>query len=272
LLHRLRLAHRWVVAQFGVTLGLILLGLAWAHIPDRQLWQVALSLLIILLLVISALELQAGTMRALADDDGKRVKLVWGALTLLVWIAISCAFWVALDWCDVRIPQWAGYLYAQAPTGSKSSLFSFVNIYVGLQCAEWLLRCVVLPAKMIPYGMASAQWGWRLPVRSILRLLWNRYWWLGVLLAVMVGVALPAWFLVGSDSQPIWYGVLKLAAAYLLGVSSWVLLLGWAATLFSCEEPPRNELTLTVPVVEEPEGLQPAGVEIPLPGEAPPSE
>ena len=273
LFHRLRLARGWVVAQFAVTLGLILLGLAWTHLPDENLWQVALILLIVVLLGISALELQAGTMRGLADGDGKRVKLVWGALTLPVWIAVACAFWAVLDWCDVQIPQWAGYLNAQAPAGVRVSVFSFVHIYVGLQCVEWVLRWVVLPAKVIPYGMASAQWGWRLPVRRILRLLWNWRWWLGVVLAIMVGVALPACFLAGSESEPIWYVVLKLAAAYLLGVGSWVLLLAWAATLFGREEPPKEEALVAVPVLAgQPEGSRSAAVEIPPPDEVPPPE
>ncbi|MGA3262823.1 MAG: hypothetical protein ABSC47_02125, partial [Terracidiphilus sp.] len=89
LFHRLRLGWRWIAAQFGGTLLLLLLGMAWTRLPDKHGWQVALSLLIPVLLVISVLELQAGTMRRLADDDGKRVKLVWGAATLLVWIAMA---------------------------------------------------------------------------------------------------------------------------------------------------------------------------------------
>ena len=47
-------------------------------------------------------------MRALADDDGRRVKLVWGAMTLLVWVAIFWACWAVLDWCDDQIPAVGG--------------------------------------------------------------------------------------------------------------------------------------------------------------------
>jgi hypothetical protein len=67
--------------------------------------------------------------------------------------------------------------------------------------------------------------------------------------------------------------VLKLAAAYLLGVGSWVLLLGWAATLFGREEPPREEALVAVPVLAgQPEGSRSAAVEIPPPDEVPPPE
>ncbi len=83
LFRRLRVSMRWVGAQYVLTMVLILLGLAWTRLPDRRVWQVALTLLVPLLLAISILELEAGTIRALANDDGKRVKLVFGAMTLL---------------------------------------------------------------------------------------------------------------------------------------------------------------------------------------------
>src|SRR5580692_9967025 len=109
LLSRLWTARRWVAGQFYGTFLLILAALAWTRLPDRHGWQVILSLLL-----ISALELQAGTMRRLADDDGKRVKLVWGAMTLVVWIAVVWGSWWILDWCDNQFPLWAGYLNSKA--------------------------------------------------------------------------------------------------------------------------------------------------------------
>ena len=107
LFHRLRLNWKWVVAQFLLTLLLFLVALAWTRLPDKHIWQVALSLLIPVLLAIGALELQAGTVRAFADDDGNRVKLIWGAVSLLVWIAVGAALWALLDWCDDQIWDWA---------------------------------------------------------------------------------------------------------------------------------------------------------------------
>ena len=98
LFRRIRLSSVWVALQFGLTLLLILLVLAWTRLPDKHVWQVLLTLLVPVLLGISFLELEAGTMRALADDDGRRVKLVLGACTLLVWVALFWACWAALDW------------------------------------------------------------------------------------------------------------------------------------------------------------------------------
>jgi hypothetical protein len=250
-------ARVWVALQFGLTLLLILLGLAWTRLPDRHFWQVALLLLAPFVLTISALELQAGTVCAFAEDDGRRVKLVWGAITLLVWIAIGWAAWVLLDWCDDQIPLWAGYLNSKASAQAKATLFTYQHIVRWLTMLEWFLRWIVVPAKLIPFAAASAQWGLRLPWRRIVRLLWNWRWWLGVVLAALAGVWLPGEFFKGTPSGTVSAQVgiegLKLAAAYLLAVGSWVMLLGWWAVLFSRpEKPPAEEALVAVPVLAGP--------------------
>ncbi len=265
---RLRRARWWVVAQIGGTLVLIAVGLGWTRLPDKYFVQVALSLLIPLLLAISALELEASTIRSLADDDGKRVKLVWGAIILLGWIAIGAAFWVFLDWCDDQIPDWASYLNSRASAHARAVVFTYAHIVRWLTAAEWILRWIVLPAKLIPYGAASAQWGWRLPIRRILRMLFSWRWWLAVVLAAIVGVEIPANFFAakpnGTVSEQVWAVVLKLAVTYLLAVSSWVVLLAWVATLFGRQHPPAEEASVAVPVLAgPPQSKQGATAEIP---------
>ena len=274
LFRRLRLGWRWVAAQFVLTALLLLVGLAWTRLPDKHWWQVALSLLVPILLAISALELQAGTVRSFADDDGKRVKLVWGAVTLLVWIALGAVCWAVLDWCDDQIPLWAGYLNSRASAGARATVFTYDHIQHWLTSLEWVLRWVVVPAKIIPYAAASAQWSWRLPWRRILRLLWNWRWWTGVVLAALVGVVLPGNFFVGephgSVTAQVWAVGMKLTVAYLLAVCSWVLLLGWWATLSGRQQPPAEEALVAVPVLAGPEEKsRGAALEIPPADEAP---
>ena len=273
--HRLRRNWKWVVAQFFLTLLLILIALAWTRLPDRHIWQVALSLLIPVLLAIGALELQAGTVRAFADDDGRRVKLIWGAVSLLVWIAVGAAVWALLDWCDDQIPLWAGYLNSKAGAPSRSTTFTFEHIQRWLTDAEWIIRWIVVPAKLIPFAAASAQWGWRVPWRRVIRFLWNWRWWLGVVLASLAGVWLPASFFskmpAGSVSAQVWAVSLKLLGAYILAVGSWVLLLAWWATLFKLPaQPPTEEALVAVPVLTGPpdRGLK-TKAENPPPDETP---
>ena len=267
---RLRQSRRWVLAQFVLTALLILAGIAWTRLPEKHVWQVALSLLLPLLVAISALELQAGTMRSLADDDGKRVKLVWGAMTLLVWIAVAWVAWALLDWCDDQIPQWAGYLNSQASAHARARLFTYEHIVLWMTILEWVLRWVVVPAKVIPYAAASAQWGLRLPWRRVLHLLWNWRWWLTVVLAALVSVWLPGRFFTGMPSgtvsAQIWHVTMKLAGAYLLVVGIWVLVLGWLAVLFGRQQPPAEEVLAAVPVLAgPPEDSKQASVKLDLP-------
>ena len=56
---------------------------------------------------------------ALTDDDGKRVQLVLGALTLLVWVAVVWVCWAILDWCDDQIPR-VGRLSELAGLGARA--------------------------------------------------------------------------------------------------------------------------------------------------------
>jgi len=268
-------ARGWVAGQFGGMLLLILATLGWTRLPDKHVWEVALSLLIPILLAICVLELQAGTVRRFADDDGKRVKLVWGAVTLLVWIAIGAAVWALLDWCDDRIWLWAAYLNSKASAHGRVTVFTVEHFQRWFTVAEWVLRWMVVPGKLIPLGAASAQWGWRLPARRLLRLLWNWRWWAAVVVAALVGAWLPGLFFrsapAGTVSAQVWMVVLKLAATYLLAIGSWVLILAWVATLFGRQQkkPPAEEVLVREPVpVGPPERSLKARAEIP-PAEAP---
>ena len=254
-----RLAHtpRWIAAQYLLTLVLILAVLAWTRLPDKHLWQVALTLLVPIVLAISALELEAGTLRALADNDGHRVKLVWGAITLLIWIAIAAAAWFLLDWCDDQISIWAGYMNSKASPHARATYFSYEHLARGLTIIEWILRWIVLPAKLVPFAAAAAQWGLRLPWRRLIRFLFNWRWWLGVALASLLGVWLPSHFFTappkGTVSAQEWAVTLKLIGAYLLAVTSWTVLLAWWATLFTLPAAdPREEALIAVPVLAGP--------------------
>ena len=274
LFHRLHLGWVWVALQFVLTPILILAGLAWTRLPDKHIWQVALSLFVPLILIICALELQAGTVRKFANDDGKRVKLVWGAVTLLVWIAVGAAVWALLDWFDDQIPLLAGYLNSKSSAHARATTFTYEHIQRWLTGFEWVIRWIIVPAKLIPYAAASTQWGWHLPWRRVLRFLFNWHWWLGVVIAALLGVWLPSHFFnampKGSVAAQEWAVIWKLTATYLLAVGSWVLLLGWWATLFSKHPStlPTEEVLAPVPVLSgPPNGNLRARAEVPPPDE-----
>jgi hypothetical protein len=168
LFRRLRMSLPWVAAQFWATLLLVLAGVAWTRLPDQYAWQVGLTLLLPLVLLALALLLEAGTMRKLLNMEQGRAPLAMGALTLVAWTAIVWLAWWLLDWCDDQIPVWTGYLNSRASAHLRATLFSYEHIQSWLTILVWIFRWIVVPGKVIPYAMASAQWGWRLPLQLAL--------------------------------------------------------------------------------------------------------
>ena len=75
LLRRLRLSLSWVAAQYVLTLGLVLIGLAWTRLPDKHVWQVALTLLVPLHGDEPLLE---ENLRAFAEQNYPELQLVRG--------------------------------------------------------------------------------------------------------------------------------------------------------------------------------------------------
>jgi hypothetical protein len=238
---RLRLSVGWAAAQFWALALLLLAGLAWTRLPDKYAWQVFLSLLIPLLLIAALLVLEAGFLRRLLGPQEGRARFVTGALMLLAWAAVVWVAWAVLDWCNDQIPLWAGYLNSRASAHARAKLFTYEHIQTWLTLLVWIWRWIVLPAKVIPHALASAQWGWRLPWRRLIRFMLNWRWWPAVIVAALAGVALPSHFFVaephGTVSHQVWAMVLKLIGTFLLAVVSWVLLLAWAAVLLSRQPP-----------------------------------
>jgi hypothetical protein len=240
LLRRLRASLGWVAAQFWATLLIVLAGVGWTRVPERHVWQVGLTLLLPLLMLAALLALEAGTMRSLFHREERRVRFVWGALTLLVWIAVVWIAWFILNWCDDQIPQWASYLNSRASAHARARFFTYEHITTWLSVLEWIFRWIVVPAKVIPHALASAEWGWRLPWRKLLRMMLNWRWWIGAVIAALLGVLVPSYFFNGEPhgtvTHQVWAVSLKVAGAYLLAIVSWVLLLAWAAVLLARDE------------------------------------
>jgi hypothetical protein len=72
----------------------------------------------------------------------------------------------------------------------------------------------------------------------------------------LIGVLLPAQFFTatpkGTVAAQVWAVGFKLAAAYILALSSWVMLLAWYAALFKLPHPPAEEILGPVPVLTGP--------------------
>ena len=263
LLRRLRTNLSWIAAQFWATLLLVLAGVVWTRVPERHAWQVGLTFLLPLMMLAALLVLEAGTMRGFLQSDERRVRFAWGALTLLFWIAVACIAWRILDWCDDQTYLWAGYLNSRASAHARARVFTYQHIVTWISVLVWICRWIAVPAKVIPHAMTSAQWGWRLPWRRSLGMLLNWRWWLGAVIAALVGVWLPSHFFSGAPHGSVahqeWAVSLKLAGAYLLAMASWVLLLAWAAVVLARDahstkapgdDAPQKEVSAKLPLPE----------------------
>lgn len=265
MLQRLGRAWVWIVAQFVGMVILIALGLAWTRLPDKTGLEVALTLVTPLLLLAAALWLQAGTMRSLLATEEGRVRVVSGALTLLVWLALGWVAWWLLDLCDDQISDWASYLNSKVSANGRATVFTYAHLVHWFTIAEWVLRWIVVPGKLIPYAVASAQWGNRLPWRKLIRMMFSWRWWPAVVVASLVGVLWPGTFFDalphGTVSHQVSAVALKLTVAYALAIACWIVLLAWAATLLS-------SVRGSIPPAEDDSGGEP----VPVPALVGPSD
>lgn len=202
----------WIAAQFGW----IVLWVLAEHLPGNLAWLAGLLPAVLLICVPVLLAL---TVRSLMNGETKRLWLVWGTLALLACIVLALGGWFSLDLCfSGRFPH-----------------------RIWLNLLGWALGWLVLPAIFIPLTAASAQWGWRLPWRRVLHVAMEWRWWLGVLSAAIVGVAMPELILnitpAGEQLESGWNLWMKLSAVSLLEMGSWVALLGWVAVMFGRQKP-----------------------------------
>lgn len=238
---RLGNAWPWIIAQFAGILAFILIGLAWTRVPDKSAWDVFLTLALPIVLLIALLLIETATMRRLIDSEAGRTRLVWAMLFLAFWVALGLIAWLLLDWCDDRIPDWASYLNSRFSAHSRATVFTYDHLQRWLTLAVWVLRGIIVPGKLILCATATSQWGWRLSLRKVLRVMFIWRWWLAVIMCSLIAVAWPSTFFSGipngTVSHQVWAVALKLAATYILAIAAWLTLLAWAAALFSSDNP-----------------------------------
>ena len=248
---RFRRGWMWVLGEYLGVAALIAAGLLWTRIPEKNGGQVALTLSVPVLILAAFLWLQAGFMHSFLppatgtvenrdhdEPESRLTPIVWGAATLLLWIAIGWLFWLFLDKLDDRIWQWASYLNSKFDPHQRTHWASFAHLVTGLTWLEWGLRWAIVPGLLIPASVCSAAWGIaRMPWGRIVRVWMSWKWWPVVLLWSLVGEAWPqTWFDSlphGSVRAQVWRVGLKVAGAYLLGVTAWVKVLGWGAMRIS---------------------------------------
>jgi hypothetical protein len=261
----------WIIVQFAGILVFIVIGLAWTRVSDKSAWDVFLTLALPIVLFIALLLIETATIRRLMDDKTGRTRLVWATLFFAFWLALGLVAWLLLDWCEDRIPGWASYLNSRFSAQNRATVLTYDHLQRWLTLAEWVFRWIIVPGKLILCAVATSQWGWHMPFRKVLRVMFNWRWWLAVIICSLIAVALPSTFFAGipngTVSHQVWAVALKLAATYMLVIAALLTLLAWAAALFSSDNP-ASESGELVPVpapVSPPDNNKRGAVRLPLP-------
>jgi hypothetical protein len=240
-------ARLWALLQFAGIALLIAVGLLWTRIPEKNWFEVLLTLLVPLLVAAGFVALQAGFLRSLlrsgaaAPETPLETSLAFGALTLLLWIAAGWILNIFIDSFGTRTDDWASYLNSRFNPDYRARVFTYEHISAWLDHVTWFLRQVVVPGLLIPLGCTALFGLRRAPWRRVARVWTNWRWWPVVLILALLGEILPQHFFAGdpegSVQAQIWKVILKLLAAYLVSVLCWVLALAWSAALLIGVDP-----------------------------------
>jgi len=204
LLRRLRESRGWIAAFAALAVISDLADWWLADLLHHARSRAFVAAPIEFVLQAAWLVLLVGMMRAMIGHDEKRVQFLWGMIASALWMLPAVAIGLLL------------------------------NLYPGF---AWLraLCLLLITIVLVPFVAAATQWGWQLPWKRILGLIWNWRWWLVVLLAAVVGAALPDLILLGRPDaavpSPGDFVALRKCAADLLTFVGEVGLLGCFAAL-----------------------------------------
>lgn len=202
----LRASKKWMFGWTCLITASISFDLAVDALPEKLQssgWLIASGGI---LLSVVALVLQIGMIRAMTRKEAAPVRLIWAVLSLLLWLAIAIGSWLLLS-------------------GWKHE---FLGGFLG-----WF----VVPGLLMPWFVASARWGLKLQFRRVMRVMFNWRWWLGLVIAMLVGIVLPGAiktaFSAGRSTSNAWVNTMWSDLPDLITLATWVVLVGWVVTLLA---------------------------------------
>lgn len=226
----------WLLNLLGGAL-LIAAGYFWLQIPDARGWQVAGSILLLVLLAFIAAWLRAGAM-AYFRIGGYRVHgTVWQAYRRgfrhVVAVIIAVAIFAGAAW-------WLWSLRAYTPQAGvwiRQKLNAGPTPASVTRDLDWLVAFVVfvgMPAIWLPVTITLAAFGAKFDrILRGLHLLRRPRYWLSLIILVCLGAYIPyrlVWWVPNFETirSQAWSAGLRFVVAYLIVVSAWVVLL-WIA-------------------------------------------
>ena len=230
----------WLI-QFFANPVLFALFAAWLLIPVARTWQIILNAVLAAGIVVAALVLHAGTLNYFCDrsgDEGAALKLAFGrALRHLAAVAV----WAGAFYLIWELVGKLDEYHDAVPTFIRSMFPAFLRQLISLGVITalfdgfvFVLRWIVAPGLLLPLALRAADvgfrgWGraglatWKAVIASL------QYWGV-VTLAAVLGVFASGRIMdwTPRSADPTFAGetislILRLLAAYLLALFSWML-------------------------------------------------
>ncbi len=206
----------------------------WLRIPDAHVWQVALSAVLALLIVVGIVWLRAGTLAWFRVDEFRRRPGIGAAywrglrhvIPLAIWAALgACVMWIIVS-AGNYVPQFSVWIRQKANAGPSPR-----NVMHGSDWVLFVVLWVVLPAVWLPVATTIAATGFsgRHIARSF-RVLRQPLYWVSLCVLMGLGVWVPyklvTWVpALSSLRAEAWSAGLRFAGAYLILITAFILLI-----------------------------------------------
>lgn len=223
----LRAPQIWGLQLLGNAVLLALAAL-WLLVPEARAWQLVATIVLGLVVIVSALWLHGGTLayfQASDARDGFRRALRHLA-AVAVWVAILLfVLWIVNEWSATRY-QYAGYLRSRLSRGARGTV-SVGGADATITFGFALLMWYIVPVVLLPFLAQAAQHGFRLTgMRTALRSLGRLSYWVTMaplaIIAAFLPQALAGWVRQSTLTLEAISMVLRLGAAYLIAVAVWL--------------------------------------------------
>jgi hypothetical protein len=182
------LSARFFLKQLGLAVLVLLLSVAWLRFPDANVFEVAASFLVGLIILAIAGCGEASIMLHLTAVPASRRRIIRGALLVLAGIALSLVwYWIIDRWHGSDFTT-ASYLNSKLPR-SLRYVFTYSRIIMILGWMWSALQWIGI-GKIIACAMAAI--AAERPVNGLFRILRSLAYWLALVAGIALGVVVTS--------------------------------------------------------------------------------